>query len=83
MRAKYWVVWNNSLKQWQVKKTGNEVALKNFDIKQDAIDYGVRIAKANKPSQLIIKKKDGTIGIQRRTLVALRNAWNLTLGGRF
>lgn len=29
------------------------------------------------------KKKNRTIGIQRRTLVALRQAWNLTLGSRF
>lgn len=65
MRAKYWVVWSKSLEQWQVKKTGNEVALRNFNIKQDAIKHGVQIAKANKPSQLFIKKKDGEIEDER------------------
>lgn len=61
MRNKYWVVWNDSIEQWQIKKTGNESAIKNFDKKVDAIEYGRDLAKRNKPSQLIIKNKDGEI----------------------
>lgn len=64
-RSKYWVVWTSDIEKWQVKKTGNDSAIKNFDVKVDAIVYGVDIAKRNKPSQLIIKKKDGTIEDER------------------
>ena len=64
-RNKYWVVWNNASGQWQVKKTGNDGAIKNFDGKSEAISYGVDIARRNTPSQLIIKKKDGTIEDER------------------
>ncbi|ELV8755393.1 DUF2188 domain-containing protein [Vibrio vulnificus] len=64
-RNRYWVVWTNAIEQWQVKKTGNETALKNFNVKADAIDYGVDIAKRNIPSQLTIKKKDGQIEDER------------------
>ena len=65
MRNHYWVVWSSAIDTWQVKKTGNDVAIKNFDLKQDAINYGVTIAKNNKPSQLTIKRQDGTIEDER------------------
>ncbi|EHU5176023.1 DUF2188 domain-containing protein [Vibrio parahaemolyticus] len=64
-RNRYWVVWTNAIEQWQVKKTGNETALKNFNVKADAIDYGVDVANRNMPSQLTIKKKDGQIEDER------------------
>lgn len=64
-RNKYWVVWNSILDKWQLKKEGNSIALRNFDRKQDAIDYGIQVARNNQPSQLIIKKKDGTIEEER------------------
>lgn len=64
-RAKYWVVWSQDLTQWQVKKTGNSSAIKNYDTKQPAIDYAVSLASANQPSQLFIKNKDGTIADER------------------
>lgn len=64
-RNKYWVVWNSEIDKWQVKKTGNANAIKNFDKKSDAIDYAVGLAKNNKPSQLFIKNKDGTIADER------------------
>ena len=61
MRNRYWVVWNANDKQWQVTKTGNDRAIKNFDTKEPAIDYGVDIAKENRPSQLTIKNQNGEI----------------------
>lgn len=61
MRNRYWVVWDAQIGKWQVTKSGNERAIKNFNTKQEAIDYGVQIAKANRPSQLTIKKKNGQI----------------------
>lgn len=64
-RNKYWVVWKNNIEKWQVKKTGASSALKNFDTKLPAIDYGVSVAKNNQPSQLIIKKKNGQIEDER------------------
>ncbi|MCT4631284.1 MAG: DUF2188 domain-containing protein [Firmicutes bacterium] len=64
-RNKYWVVWNNSIDKWQVKKTGAVTALKNFDTKDPAISYGVTVARNNEPSQLIIKKKNGEIEDER------------------
>lgn len=64
-RNKYWVVWTSGIEKWQVKKTGNAAALRNFDTKDSAIAYGVSIARKNEPSQLIIKRKDGTIEDER------------------
>lgn len=64
-RNKYWVVWNSGLDKWQVKKTGNISAIKNFDTKEPAITYGVSLAKNNQLSQLIIKKKNGEIEDER------------------
>jgi len=48
-----------------VKKRGAERADSLWDKKQDAIDRGVELAKANQPSQLIIKRRDGTIEDER------------------
>ena len=64
-RNKYWIVWNNNIEVWQVTKTGVVSALKNTNVKQSAIDYGVSVAKNNQPSQLTIKRKDGTIEDER------------------
>lgn len=64
-RNKYWVVWTSSVEKWQVKKTGASVALRNFDTKDPAVSYGVTVARKNEPSQLIIKRKDGTIEDER------------------
>lgn len=49
--------------KWTLKKTrgpGKDVNSSHFT-KDSAVDAGRAIAKANQPSQLIIKKKDGTI----------------------
>jgi len=43
---------------WKVTHQGS--TLKTFADKDDAIDYGREVAKANQPSQLVIQKADGT-----------------------
>ncbi|HEU4561705.1 MAG TPA: DUF2188 domain-containing protein [Longimicrobium sp.] len=51
--------------KWKVKKRGAATAAGTFDKKQDAVDYGVALARANQPSQLVIRRKDGTIEEER------------------
>lgn len=51
--------------QWAVRRRGAERADSLWSKKQDAIDRGVELAKANHPSQLIIKRRDGTIEDER------------------
>lgn len=46
--------------KWTVKKRGATFVLGTFDRKADAIEYGKKVAKANQPSQLVIRKADGT-----------------------
>lgn len=53
-RKKYWVV-----PAWDVKHNG--MVLSHHYLKSDAVDAGAKVAKANKPSQLIIQRADGTI----------------------
>lgn len=50
----------NSGGGWDVKKGGGERAIKHFDNKHDAVDYGRDVSK-NQESELVIHKKDGTI----------------------
>jgi hypothetical protein len=50
----------NSDGGWDLKKGGGERAIKHFDIKQDAVDFG-RVVSKNQESELIVHKKDGTI----------------------
>lgn len=47
--------------RWKVQRRGATQPSKIFENKSDAISYGKRVAKNNKPSQLVIKKADGTI----------------------
>lgn len=56
---------NSDKEVWQVKKEGSSTAIKNCDTKNEAIDYAVELAKNNKPSQVKIHKKDGTIESER------------------
>ncbi|WP_084517661.1 DUF2188 domain-containing protein [Desulfatiglans anilini] len=44
---------------WSVKTEGAERALKNFENKKDAVDFGRQVAK-DASGQLKIQKKDGT-----------------------
>lgn len=46
--------------QWGVKKENAEKASTTEDSKQEAIDSAKELAKKNKPSQIIIHKKDGS-----------------------
>lgn len=48
---------------WSVKHAGS--VLSTHAVKTDAVDAGVRVAKANQPSQLIIHRADGTIEDER------------------
>jgi hypothetical protein len=43
---------------WKVTHRGD--TLETFANKEDAIDFGRTIAKANEPSQLVIQKGDGS-----------------------
>jgi len=45
---------------WSVKKGGGVKSIKDFDRKQEAVDYARDISR-NQESELIIHRKDGTI----------------------
>ena len=45
---------------WRVKTEGAQRALKNFENKADAIDFGRQVAKNADRGQLKIQKRDGT-----------------------
>lgn len=45
---------------WDVKKGGGEKAIKHFDKKQEAVDFGRGIAKSQN-SEFIVHTKDGKI----------------------
>lgn len=51
--------------KWAVKRRGTERADSTWDTKKEAVDRGVELAKANQPSQLVIKRRDGTIEEER------------------
>lgn len=46
---------------WEIKKRGNQQASGNEEKKSDAISRAKEIAKNNKPSQVVVRRKDGTI----------------------
>jgi len=50
----------NNKKGWKVKSEGAQKALKNFDNKKDAIDFGRQAAQNADLGQLKIQKLDGT-----------------------
>lgn len=56
-RNKYWVVPSGG--NWDVKHEGT--VLSSHYLKETAVTEGTKVAKANQPSQLIIKRADGTI----------------------
>lgn len=66
MKNKYWVVWTKNVQKWQVKKSMGGASMKNFDVKKEAISYALELAKKNAPSQLTIRKKDGSIEEERQ-----------------
>jgi hypothetical protein len=60
-RKRYDVVYTSQ--SWRVTHAGSTVS--THTTKDAAIDAGVRVAKANQPSQLIIHRADGTIEDER------------------
>lgn len=60
MKRKTHHVVPNSDGGWDVKTGGGERAIKHFDKKQNAVDYGREVSK-NQGSEFIIHKKDGKI----------------------
>jgi len=46
--------------KWSVKGQGAQRALKNFEIKKDAVDFGRQVVKNADLGQLKIRKRDGT-----------------------
>jgi len=59
MRNIYYV--NPRLFSWEIKKQNGNRAIKICDTKKEACDFARKIAKNNEPSQVVVKKKDGTI----------------------
>ena len=51
--------------EWVVKRRGASQATRRFRLKSDAVSFGVSLARANEPSQLIIKRGNGTIEDER------------------
>lgn len=60
-RKQYWVQYLSS--RWQVRHNG--VTLSTHVLKDDAVTAGVKAARANAPSELIICRMDGTIEDKR------------------
>lgn len=60
-RKFYWVQFIDE--RWRVRH--NQQTLTSHAVKQDAIDAGVKVAKANQPSELTICLRDGTIEDKR------------------
>lgn len=51
--------------EWIVVRRGAPRPIHRFSRKQDAIELGVQLARDNQPSQLIIRRRDGTIQDER------------------
>lgn len=51
--------------QWYLKRQGAERAASLHNRKEDAIEAGASMGRANQPSQLLIKQEDGTIEDER------------------
>lgn len=60
-RNRYDVVPNGT--NWSVKHEGR--VLSTHVLKTEAVDAGVKVARANQPSQLVIHRADGTIEDER------------------
>lgn len=60
-RKQFWVQYLET--RWKVRHNG--ATLSTHVLKEDAVDAGVKHAKANTPSELIICRMDGTIEDKR------------------
>lgn len=47
--------------RWKVQRRGASRPSKMFDLKSSAIEYARGVAKNNRPSQLVVRREDGTI----------------------
>ena len=57
-RKEHYVVHKDD--HWSVKKGGGERSIKNFDRKEDAVNFAREVSK-NQESELIIHRKDNVI----------------------
>jgi hypothetical protein len=60
-RKQYWVQYLDQ--RWKVRHAGT--TLSTHVVKDDAVTAGVKVAKSNMPSELIICRMDGTIEDKR------------------
>jgi Uncharacterized protein conserved in bacteria (DUF2188) len=60
-RKQYWVQWLQE--RWKVRK--DRTTLSSHIVKSDAVDAGVKAARANTPSSLKICRRDGTVEDER------------------
>jgi len=58
-RQKLHVTYKNG--KWGVRKEGSERSIKNFETKEQAVDFGRQKGREAPLGQLIIHKKDGEI----------------------
>lgn len=49
--------------RWQLRKAGAKRPLKIFSDKREAMDFSRDFARARKPSQLVIRRRDGTFEV--------------------
>ena len=61
-RKRFWVTPHGD--QWQVKAEGGRVLSTHY-LKDQAVSAGVRVAKDNMPSQLLIMNRNGQIEDER------------------
>jgi hypothetical protein len=59
-RTTYYVTTSTDDGIWKVKREGADRAVKNFENKEQAVDFAKEMAQNNKPSAVKIQKRDGT-----------------------
>lgn len=60
MARRVWRV-SRRAKTWQLKRDGAMRATKSFAKKEDARAAGIKLARANPPSRVVIHRADGTV----------------------
>jgi hypothetical protein len=61
-RNTYWVIPDGT--EWDVKAQGKDTVMATFSHKEDALDYGARRAIEDRPSQLRVMSRDGTVELE-------------------
>ena len=65
-RNKFEIVYTKKSKQWEVRQQGHVLEEgRTFTNKPNTVRVGMALARANKPSQLFIKRKNGKIQDER------------------